>query len=213
MRLLVYMLVIINPFAQVLYLSDLMHRLSFREFFRVHLHASLLSLGVFTIFVLLGDILLTDVFQVRLAALQIFGGLIILFIAYRYVAIGSGSNLLFKGDIRHFAPRISLPYMVGPGTIWASILLGRDTHAGLALLGIAGVLTINMAFVVGVQALTNRLATHKESILGQYFAILMRTNALFIGAIGVEMIIGGLQTAFTDFAPTATPEPTPEPGQ
>ncbi|MFA9477489.1 MarC family protein [Phycisphaerales bacterium AB-hyl4] len=198
MRLLLYMLVIINPFAQVLYLSDLMHRLSFREFARVHFQASLLSLGVFTIFVLLGDIVLTDVFQVRLAALQIFGGLIILFIAYRYVTLGSGSNLLFKGDIRHFAPRISLPYMVGPGTIWAAILLGREMNDGLALLGITGILVINMAFVIGVQALTDRLATQKETILGQYFAILMRTNALFIGAIGVEMIVGGLQTAFSD---------------
>ncbi|MEX0653454.1 MAG: MarC family protein [Phycisphaeraceae bacterium] len=198
MQLFLYMLVIINPFAQVLYLSELMHRLSFREFAKVHIQASLLSFGVFAVFVLGGDFVLRDVFQVRLAALQIFGGMIILFIAYRYVTMGSGSNLLFRGDIRHFAPRISLPYMVGPGTIWAAILMGQQMRTYVALAAVTSVLLINMAFVLGVQAFMDRLATQKETIVGQYFAILMRTNALFIGAIGVEMIIGGLQTALTD---------------
>lgn len=205
MQLFLYMLVIINPFAQVLYLNDLMHRLSFREFAKVHLQASLLSFGVFTVFVLTGDFVLREVFQVRPAALQIFGGLVILFIAYRYVTVGSGSNTLFRGDLRHFAPRISLPYMVGPGTIWASILIGQQMHPGVGLSLILLVLAINMGFVVGVQAVLDRLATQKETIVGQYFAILMRTNALFIGAIGVEMIITGFQSAVFSADPPAVP--------
>jgi len=31
-------------------------------------------------------------------------------------------------------------------------------------------------------------------MLGKYLAILMRTNALFIGAIGIEMTINGLES-------------------
>jgi small neutral amino acid transporter SnatA (MarC family) len=196
MRLFLFMLVILNPFAQVLYLGELMRAMETRPFAAVHLRASLLSYGVFALFALAGDFLLNDVFQVRLASLQIFGGLVILYIAYRYVAFGAGSNLLFRGDIKDLAPNISLPYMVGPGTIWISILLGRQFPWWEALAMIGGVLLINMVFVVFVQWLFGRLATHKETLLGKYFAILMRTNALFIGAISMEMILRGLQEAF-----------------
>lgn len=191
-----FMLVIINPFAQVLYLAELMNELSFRDFARVHLRASLLSLVVFLLFVFFGDWLLSQVFQVDLSSLQIFGGGIMLFIAYRYISDGPGSNLLFKGDITELAPRISLPYMVGPGTIWVSILLGKENEAWLGAGIVAAVLSINFAFVVLVSLAFHAVTGKREMGLGKYFAILMRTNALFIGAIAMEMIVTGLKTSF-----------------
>ncbi len=123
MELFILMLVILNPFAQVLYLKNLIDELSLRDFATVHFKASVLSLGVYIVFVLIGMPLLNDVFQVRLAALEIFGGIIIMGIAYRYITAGSGSNLLFRGDIGELTPEISLPYMVGPGTIWVSLMI------------------------------------------------------------------------------------------
>lgn len=211
MREFLYMLVILNPFAQVLYLSELMRELRPREFTGVHLRASLLSFGVFAIFVLLGDLVLEQVFQVRLASLQIFGGMVMLFIAYRYVAIGSGSNTLFRGNITDLAPNISLPYMVGPGTLWASILIGREHAWFIALAMVAGVLAINFVFVVTARYLFARFEARKETLLGKYFAILMRTNALFIGAIAVEMIVTGLEASFqSPAAPSTVPVTGPE---
>ncbi len=166
------------------------------EFARVHFRASLLSFGVLALFVVAGDFILKDVFQVRLESLQIFGGLVILYIAYRYVAVGPGSNRLFRGEITDLAPNISLPYMVGPGTIWMSILIGRNFHWWVGLPMVAGVLALNLVFVVLVQRRYGRFAAHRETLVGKYFAILMRTNALFIGAIAMEMILTGLQAAF-----------------
>lgn len=187
------MLVILNPFAQALYLAELMNRLEARPFIRVHLSATALSYFVFVLFALTGDFLLRDIFRVRLASLQIFGGLIMLFIAYRYVVGGPGSNLLFRGDISDLAPRISLPYMVGPGTLWVAILVGRRHTIPMVLLIIGAALAINFIFVLLYRLLHDRLTGRNETTLGKYIAILMRTNALFIGGVAVEMIVGGFE--------------------
>ncbi|GMW03677.1 MAG: hypothetical protein AMXMBFR84_48110 [Candidatus Hydrogenedentota bacterium] len=193
MHLAVMMLVILNPFSQVLYLRELMGTLSFREFASVHLKATLLSLGVFAVFILAGDLLLQRVFQIQLGSLQIFGGMINLYVAYRFITVGPGSNLLFRGNIADLAPQISLPYMVGPGMIWMSILMGRTYPKVFAVLLVCSVLAFNMAFVLAVKAAFQHLKEQSETMLGKYFAILMRTMALFIGAIGVEMILKGIQ--------------------
>lgn len=193
-----FMLIILNPFAQLLYLSDLINQVSTPKFTIVHFKATLLSAGVFILFFLFGEILLHEVFQVRFSSLQIFGGVIMLLIGYRYVADGAGSNLLFRGDISDIAPRISLPYMVGPGTIWASMLVGRQYNILPGIVIILSVLAVNFLFVVAASWFFSTLQGRKETMLGKYFAILMRTNALFIGAIAVEMIVSGIALAYSE---------------
>lgn len=195
MELFIMMLVILNPFSQVLYLRELMNELTFRQFAGVHIRATLLSLGVFALFVLVGDPVLQNVFQVRLGSLQVFGGLINLFIAYRYITVGPGSNLLFRGNIADLAPNISLPYMVGPGTIWLSILMGRTYDWYVAVGLVFGVVAINMIIVMSAKISFTHLQAQSETLLGKYCSILMRTMALFIGAIGVEMIFNGIEEA------------------
>ncbi|MCA9771921.1 MAG: MarC family protein [Myxococcales bacterium] len=196
MKLFLYLLVILNPFSQVVYLADLMRELPPREFARIHLKASALTFGVFGVFVLFGDRILTDYFQIRLASLQIFGGLLMVVIAYRYITIGAGSNSLFRGDVSTFAATISIPYMVGAGTIWTSILIGReyDWTRGFGI--VAGVLAINLVFVTGVQRVVARASVNGGGTLEKYFSMLTRTNALFIGAVGVEMILRAIETTF-----------------
>ncbi|MEZ5365018.1 MAG: hypothetical protein R2748_22500 [Bryobacterales bacterium] len=86
--------------------------------------------------------------------------------------------------------------MVGPATIWISILIGRNLETPFDVLLIAAVLAVNFAIVCLAQVLVGRFgAGAQDSLLGSYFTILMRTNALFIGAIGIEMILAGLQGA------------------
>lgn len=194
-NLFILMLVVLNPFAQLVYLQGLMRGMSTREFAEAHLRASLLTLGVFSLFVAVGEPILSKLFHVRIGALQIFGGLIMLQVAHRYITVGAEGNLMFRGKVEDLAPQISLPYMVGPGTIWLSILAGQrhSLPAGLGI--VAAVLAINFLFVVGVQWNYHRVESRKTSTaLGQYFSLLQRTNALFIGALAVEMIIQGVQS-------------------
>jgi small neutral amino acid transporter SnatA (MarC family) len=195
MNLFLLMLILLNPFAQTLYLSELIASLSFKEFLQVHLRASVLSLGAFVLFSLFGDFMLLKVFGVRLASLQIFGGLIILMVAFRFITVGSEANRMFSGNLVDLAPNIALPYMIGPGTIWLAILIGKENSPQLAFAIILGVLTINMIFLLIIHLIIGNLRRFRDSLLGKYFSILMRLTALFIGALGVEMILLGLKEA------------------
>lgn len=191
-KLATYFIVLINPFSQVLYMWDLMKELTWREFASVYARASLLSFGVFAVFSLTGDILVVHVFQVRTDALRVFGGLIMLLIALRFFTHGAGSSMLNREDAHQLAPSIALPYMVGPGTIWVSIMLGRSLPMPIDLAHIVVVLALNLTFVAAFHNVITHIESAKETLLGSYFHILMRTNGLFIGAIGVEMILSGL---------------------
>tara|TARA_R110001592_G_scaffold176163_1_gene415654 strand:- start:487 stop:825 length:339 start_codon:yes stop_codon:yes gene_type:complete len=102
------------------------------------------------VFTLFGEPLLDQVFQVRLGSLRVFGGLFNIYVAYRFITVGEGSTVLFRGDISDLAPNITLPYMVGPGMLWVSILMGQLYPAPMASGLILGVLATNMAFIFSV---------------------------------------------------------------
>lgn len=192
MELFLLMLIILNPFSQVLYLRELFNRMAFGEFLNTHFRASFLSFVILAIFAFAGQPILEDVFQVSLGSLRVFGGLVNIYVAYRFITVGEGSTLLFRGDIKDLAPHITLPYMIGPGVLWVAILMGR-MHGILIAAGlIAGVLGINMAVVLVAYRLFGAVEHERETRFAKYFAVMMRTMALFVGAIGVEMIFGGI---------------------
>lgn len=192
MKLFLLMLIILNPFSQVLYLRELFTRLTFPEFLNTHFRASLFSFSILALFAVAGQPLLEQVFQVSLGSLRVFGGLVNLYVAYRFITVGEGSTLLFRGDIKDLAPHITLPYMIGPGVLWVAVLMGRMHGSLMAAAMIAGVLAINMGVVLSAYRLFGSAREERETRFAKYFAVLMRTMALFIGAIGVEMIFGGI---------------------
>lgn len=111
MKLFILMLVVMNPFAQLVYLQDFMREQEPKEFASTHFQASYLAYGVFLLFAFLGDVILDHVFQIHIESLQIFGGLIMLNIAYRYIVVGAESNKLFRGSVVDAAQEMALPYM------------------------------------------------------------------------------------------------------
>ncbi len=195
-KLFVYLLVLINPFSQVLYVWELMKQMSAREFASIYWKASLLSFGVFVFFVLTGDFIFVYVFQVRLDSFRIFGGLVILLVSFRYFSDGAGSALLFRGKAEDLAPQISMPFQVGPGTIWVCVLIGKSMTIPISIGCVAGAVLLNFVFVVLVDHIVSDLEGYQETLIGKYFGLLMRTNALFVGAIAVEMILTGIAGAF-----------------
>lgn len=195
------MLIILNPFSQVLYLRELFETMHFKRFSRVHLRASFYSFIIFVVFALSGQPILSDVFQIRLGSLRVFGGLINLYVAYRYITAGEGSTQLFRGEVRDLAPKIALPYMVGPGMLWVSILIGEKHGALLGTGVIAGVLLVNIVFVLCAYSVFRNAEGARETAFAKYFAVLMRIMALFVGAVGVEMVVGGLQELLSEARP------------
>jgi small neutral amino acid transporter SnatA (MarC family) len=186
------MLVIMNPFAQTLYLSELMTRTTTREFGSILLQGVLMTLFICLICAFFGRLILFNLFQVSLPTMRVFGGLINLVLAYRYVMHGPQGVKLFSGDVTEIAQQIAMPVMVGAGVVWISMRIGETHSPPVAAAIIATVLTINAAVVFGYRGVFQVVHGNVERMLVKYFGVVMRFNALLIGALSVQMILGGI---------------------
>jgi small neutral amino acid transporter SnatA (MarC family) len=190
------MLVIMNPFAQMLYLTDLIDRTDteqFRTFFR---RANVMTLAVCLICAWAGTFILFTLFQVSIPAMRVFGGLINLSLAYGYIMRGPTGIRLFRGDITEIAQRITLPVMVGAGVVWVCIRIGNNHAPPVVLAMIVAVLAVNGVLVLGYQRLIKKAESRVELMLIKYFGMAMRLNAMLIGAVSIEMILGGIGEYF-----------------
>jgi len=190
------MLVIVNPFSQMVYLADLMNRTTEREFIMIYIRATLLTTVICLLFAWAGEFLLFDVFQINLSAMRIFGGLIILAVAFSYIIRGPQGLRLFRGDVTEIAQQISLPLMVGPGVLWMSVKIGETYNLAFAAL------IISMVFVANGLSVLIYFFFYKEAkgLLAtgmiKYFSIAMRLNAFMMGAVAVNMVISGIAEYF-----------------
>src|SRR5690606_21151990 len=139
---------LLNPFLMSVYLVDLITDLPRALFVRVLARGALISGGVFSLFVWSGDALFSDVLHVRFASFQVFGGIIFLLIGARFVFSGVDAMRSIRGQAEHIAGSIAMPFMIGPGTVSASVVVG----ARLPLLHAIGVVFLTLAVTVLVVA-------------------------------------------------------------
>ena len=188
------LLVMLNPFATMLFLTALMQERSSREFLRIFNWASLFTMLILMMFALTGDFVLNEIFQVSLPAVRIFGGLTIGVAAFTYIMQGPEGLKLFRGDITTIAQQIALPFMVGPGAIWVCISIGRSHPVPIAFGIILVALLINSAAMIAYNLIIKRANDHQViTRILSYFQMLMRLNALLIGAVAVQMILAGIR--------------------
>ncbi len=185
-------LVILNPFAQMLYLSSLIDDTSKSDFRRIILSATGMTFAIYFICSLVGDIVIFRFFQVSLPSMRIFGGIITLYLAFSYIMKGSEGLKLFRGNITELAQQITMPVMVGAGGVWISMKMGTVHAPWQTGFAIAGVLLINLSCILGFQAVYKNTQSKTSLLIKKYFGIAMRFNAMLIGAVGVEMVIGGI---------------------
>lgn len=183
---------ILNPFALSLYLQGVMDDLERRQFFRVLLTASIMSLVAFWVCAAAGEPLLRRGLGVSMPALRAFGGMIFLIIAYNYTIHGYQAAEALRGSLDELPSAIALPYMIGAGTITQSIIVGRD-HQLLVSLGlILGAVIVSFLVVTVFYVVRETLRRSKEHIFRRYVNMLARLNGLLIGGIAVKMIFTGV---------------------
>lgn len=188
----ILMLVLFNPLLMSAYLHEVMKTLSGRVFLSVVLRAFIISGCVFVLFAWIGDSLFSRVLQVRFAAFLIFGGFVFLIIALRYLVSGADMIGKLRGEVEHFAGAIAMPFMIGPGTISASVLIGARLPIGWASLAIGIALLASCFFLMAMKWLFDFLQQRNERLLERYAEIIGRASALIIGTIAIEMILKGL---------------------
>jgi len=186
------MFTLLNPFLLSIYLLDLIEQLDVATFRRALIRGMLISFVVFAVFAIAGDAIFSRVLQVRFAAFLIFGGLVFLVIAIRYVMIGSAAIRELRGSAEHLSGSIAMPFLIGPGTVGASVLAGSHQSAPYAVLSIALALVAVIVAVLLIKLLHDVVRQRQERLVERYVDIVGRISALVIGTIAVDMILRGI---------------------
>lgn len=189
----VLMFVLFNPFLMSAYLHDLMKELDSRTFRAVLIRAFVISGIVFNLFAWAGDSLFSRVLQVRFAAFLIFGGIAFLLISLRYMICGSSMIGTLRGTPEHVANSLAMPFMIGPGTVSASVLAGARLPMPFASLAIATALATSCFLLMIFKVVFDYVKQRNEQMVERYAEIVGRVAAIIIGTIAVEMILKGIE--------------------
>lgn len=187
------LLVLLNPFLLILYLIDVVETLDRRQFARVLLRAGAIATLVFCAFAILGEVLFTNVLHTQFASFQIFGGVIFLLIGLQFVFRGPKSIEMLRGTSAHLAGAIAMPILIGPGTLSASILIGRRLDTVAACIAVLGAVLASILVMIGLKVLHDIVRSSREALVERYIEIAGRILALVVGTVAVEMIMQGLE--------------------
>jgi len=185
--------VLLNPFLMSIYLLDIIQEVELKTFARIILRATIISLVAFSLFVLGGDTVFTKVFQVRFESFLIFGGIIFLMIGLRFVFEGSEAIRVIRGDPGRVAGSIAMPFMIGPGTIGASVLAGTQMGPQMGLVAMSlGVIAASLGLFL-FKIIYDQMRTKNHRLFERYVDITGRVSSLWIGAFAIQMIMSGIK--------------------
>ena len=189
-------LVLFNPFLMSIYLLDLIQDLDRLTFLKVLTRASIISGLVFSTFALGGEAIFTHVLQVEFASFLIFGGIVIFIIGLQMLFTGSKAIKKIRGgNPAHISGSIAMPFMIGPGTISASVIAGNTLTYPLALAAIVLSLLLTVTMLAALKQAFDAIKVRNADLLERYIDISGRAAALLTGTIGIQMLLQGLRQA------------------
>lgn len=183
---------LLNPFLLSIYLLDLIQTLSLKVFIQVLIRGSLISGTVFSLFAWGGEAIFDAFLQVSFASFQIFGGVLFVIIGIQFVFQGAQSLQSLRGSAEHLGGSIAMPFMIGPGTVSASILIGSRNPPFVSTVAIFTSLAITILCLAGMKHLHDSLRGRQALLTSRYVDIVGRLSALLIGSIAIDMILRGL---------------------
>ncbi len=184
--------VLLNPFLISIYLISLIRELSLKEFLAVMLRAHIISSIVFVLFAIYGEKIFDNIFHVRFGAFLIFGGIIFLWIGIQSVFTGKFVLVETSGNPEHIAGAIAMPFMIAPGTISASVLIGSTLPAPSAAIAVVTAIFLSFVSIVAFKLIHDPLIKRQERLLNRYVEVVGRVVALFTGTYAIEMIHRGI---------------------
>lgn len=193
------LLVLLNPFLVIIYLVDMVEKLDRKQFAQVLIRAGLISGVTFSCFAVLGDAVFSRLVQAEFASFQIFGGVVFLLIGLQFVFRGPAAIEILQGKSAHLAGAVAMPVLIGPGTISASVIIGKRLEPPMAVVAIILAVAICIALLLALKALHDVVRPRSEPLVERYIEIAGRITALFVGTVAVEMIMQGVRTWASKF--------------
>jgi len=191
-RSVVLLLVLLNPFLIIVYLTDIVKKKTVKEFSKGLIWAGIISFTVFSLFAILGDAFFSNFFNASFASFQIFGGIVFLLTSIQFVFKGSATIESLRGESKHIAGAIAMPVFIGPGTISYSVIIGERLSKTNALLSIALTVIICISIILLLKYVHDKIQEKKEELIEQYFDIAGRVTAMLLGTVSIELIMLGV---------------------
>lgn len=189
----ILMVMLLNPFLMSVYLLDLIEDLSLAEFRRVLWRACLISMVVFTAFSFGGEAIFSTVLQVHFSSFLIFGGIVFLLIGLQHIFHGVEAVRRIRGTAQHLAGSVAMPFIIGPGTISASIWAGAKSGPLLGTVSLTGGVLVAVGALIVFKVFYDRLRNRHQELLQRYSDIAGRIAALWTGSFAVQMITTGVR--------------------
>ena len=187
-----FMIVLLNPFLLTVYLIDIVRDLDMATYRWVLVRGTIVSGIVFTTFALFGDVIFHDVLNVRFSSFLVFGGIVFVVIGLRFALSGPEAMTILRGTPEHLAGSVAMPFMIGPGTVSASVLAGANLHPLAAITSIVLALFATVAGLIFLKWLHDTVRRRQEALVERYVEFVGRMSALVIGTIAVDMILRGV---------------------
>lgn len=179
---------LLNPFLLSLYLLDFLINFEAKRFRAVLRRGVLIAGVVFSLFAWTGDALFSEMLHVKFASFQIFGGLVFLVVGIRFFFEGVQALRGTRGDPEHLSGSVAMPFLIGPATVSASILIGTALPLPSAL----GIVWVTMVLVfislVALKYMHDVVRQRHVKLIDRYVEISGRVSALMIGTFAIEMI-------------------------
>jgi small neutral amino acid transporter SnatA (MarC family) len=153
--------------------------------------AHIISGIAFVVFAITGEGIFENIFNVRFGAFLIFGGIIFLWIGIQSVFTGKFILIETRGDPEHIAGSIAMPFMIAPGTLSASVLIGSSLPAPRAAIAILIAVSLSLVSIIVFKLIHDPLQKRNERLLNRYVEVAGRVVALFTGTYAIEMIARG----------------------
>lgn len=153
------------------------------------------SVGVIILLVIsfAGDAILNNIFHINFADLQLAGGVLLLIIAIDHLIIGSlRRSVEVTGSFSPYeigCVPLACPLLAGPGAMVTSLTTLNSSGPAKAIVAIAvvfGTLWLIMRFIEPIHRFLGRMVC----------TLFSKVMCLFIAAIGIHMIMSGLQYYF-----------------
>ncbi|MBN2142872.1 MarC family protein [Candidatus Woesearchaeota archaeon] len=190
-------LVMLNPVGMFIYLTPVMDDLSHMNFVKVLRKASSISFVILMLFFFTGEFLINNVFQIHFESFRIFGGIIIFAYAFYLIVKGQEGLIHMKENLDDLASEIALPFMVGAGTISLAIIFSYQFDRVIGVLSIACVMGVDYLLILSFKFFKDGISkTHFKTAFDKNMHITLRVWGFFMGAIGVNMVVGAILKLF-----------------
>ena len=190
-------LVMLNPFALFVYVKNVREELPDSDYYKVLIKANIQSFVIYSVFAVTGAFLFHNIFNIDFESFRIFGGIVLFALGLVIIIQGRRSVITLKGSLDDIASEVAIPFIVGPGSITVSIIIGNEFSPPFAIGIIALAMIINFYIVYILSVLRKRIL--HDSARKQFdkkLGVYLRLNGFFIGSIGVNMVIIGINNLF-----------------